>query len=153
MPRTYIRNEFPRRTDFQGNTSVYCRQCGREIWRQASPQVRTVTKCAICVLKEQGVVNPEDHVLTQYYMSNDPTRMPTPIDADVSLEGGILLLQREENAKNGIIPQVGGFFGTVMGLFKTIGFLQGKEEETVSKEVATRKRAGRESGLYSDRVK
>ena len=157
MPRTYVRNEQPTRTDFQGNTGVYCRQCGREIWRQANPQIRSVTKCMICVLKEQGVANAEDHVLTQYYMSNDPTKIPTPIDADMSLEGGILLLNQnpEQDSEKGIIPQTGGLFGTVRSLFKTIGFaLTSNEEPPASKETAKRKRMGSgESGLYGDRLR
>lgn len=117
-----------------------------------NPTIRTITKCQICILKEQGIENPEDHVLTQYYMSNDPTRIPTPIDADMSMEGGILLLtqDQEQDSEKGIIPQTGGFFGTVSSLFKTIGFNQKKEEVPVSKDIAKRKRTG---GLYDERVK
>jgi hypothetical protein len=150
MPRNYVRNEVPKRVGFDGLTSCYCKQCGREIWRQTNPQVRTVTKCQICILKEQGVENPEDHVLTQYYLSNDPTRIPTPIDADMSLEGGILLLQPDDPEANEKLPQSGGFFGTVKSLFKTLGFDQKPTEVPVSREVAKKKRTG---GLYDDRTK
>jgi len=111
-------------------------------------QIRSITKCAICVLKEQGVVNAEDHVLTQYYMSNDPTRIPTPIDADTSLEGGILLLNKDDPEDN--TSQSGGFFGTVRSLFKAAGFMKDQAEVPVSKEVAKRKRTG---GLYDERVR
>jgi hypothetical protein len=81
-------------------------------------------------------------------MSNDPTRIPTPIDADSSLEGGILLLNPEGTDEK--LPQSGGFFGTVQSLFKTIGFNLKPAEEPASKEIAKRKRTG---GLYDDRVK
>jgi hypothetical protein len=152
MARTYVKNEVPTRTDFQGLSGVYCRTCGREIWRQANPQVRTVTKCQICILKEQGVPDAEEHVLTQYYMSNDPTRIPTPIDADMSLEGGILLLNQspDQDSEKGRIPQTGGLFGTVRSLFKVFGFEQKEAEVPVSKEIAKRKRTG---GLYDERIK
>jgi hypothetical protein len=106
----------------------------------------------ICILKEQGVPNAEDHVLTQYYMSNDPTRIPTPIDADMSLEGGILLLNQnaDQNSEEGRIPQTGGLFGTVRSLFKVMGFNIKEKEPPVSKDIAKRKRTG---GLYDERIR
>lgn len=113
-----------------------------------NPQFRTVTKCAICLLKEQGVENPEDHVLAQYYLSNDPNKLPIPIDADTSLEGGILLLSKEDEVDK--LPIVGGLFGTVRSLFRAIGFTKPVEEVPVSKDVAKRKRTG---GLYDDRIR
>ena len=102
------------------------------------------------MLKEQGIENPEDYVLTQYYMSNDPTKLPTPIDADTSLEGGILVLNPEESGTDGDIPQVGGLFGTIKSMFRVIGFQKKVEEVPVSKDVAKRKRSG---GLYDTRIR
>lgn len=150
MPRQFIKNETPRRVNSQGLTSIYCRTCTREIMRVPATQVRTVTKCQICLLKEQGVENPEDYVLNQYYLPNDPTKFPTPIDADMSLEGGILILQPDEEAANEKLPQSGGFFGTVKSLFKTIGFNLTPAEVPVSKDIAKRKRTG---GLYDERLR
>lgn len=85
-------------------------------------------------------------------MSNDPTKIPTPIDADMSLEGGILLLNPDEKQNNeqGIIPQTGGLFGTVRSLFKVFGFEQKENEVPVSKEIAKKKRTG---GLYDERIR
>lgn len=84
-------------------------------------------------------------------MSNDPTRIPTPIDADVSLEGGILLLNPEtaDDTSQGS-PQSGGLFGTVNSLFRTIGFALKPVTEVPSKVIAKIKRTG---GLYDERVK
>jgi len=135
-----------------GTTSVYCRQCGREIIRQTRPVIRTVTKCQICILKEQGVENPEDYVLPQYYLSTDPNKLPIPIDADMSLEGGILVLNPPGSESTGMekIPQSGGLFGTVRSLFKVLGFKPQEKEKPVSQKVAKEKRTG---GLYDDRIR
>lgn len=146
--RSFIKYEQPRKTQSDGGAGIYCRQCGREITRQVNPQIRSVSKCAICVLKEQGVKNPEDHVLTQYYLSNDPNKLPVPIDADTSLEGGILLLSKDDIVDK--LPMTGGLVGTVRSLFKALGFQKAPEEEVQSKEVATKKRTG---GLYDDRIR
>jgi hypothetical protein len=115
-----------------------------------NPTIRSVTKCQICILKEQGVPNAEDYVLSQYYIPNDTTRVPIPVDADLSMEGGILLLNPDTEEGNKNAPMSGGFFGTVRSLFKVFGFNQEQEEIPISKDVAKRKRTG---GLYDERVK
>lgn len=94
----------------------------------------------------------EDFVLTQYYLSNDPNKIPTPIDADLSQESGILILN-PETAEEGkqFKPSVGGLFGTVKSMFKVLGFAQKEEEPPQSREVAKKKRA--KDGLYSDRIR
>lgn len=144
MPlRSYIHNEAPRQRDSQGRTGIYCQTCGRLITLVVNAQMHSVKKCAICVLKEQGVENPEEHVLNQYHLSNDPTKLPVPVDADMSLEAGILVLNPDEKAETA--SQVGGLFGTVRSLFKVLGFTQEEKEVPVSKEVAVKKRR---RGLY-----
>ena len=153
MARTFVKYEAPRITTQDGLTSIYCRQCGREIQRAIRPTIRTVTKCAICVAKEQGIENPEDHILAQYYLSNDPNKLPTPIDADMSAEGGILLLQpnAEQLDSNGNPLQSGGLVGTVKSLFRVLGFAKSEEPEPASRERAVSKRKG--GGLWDDRIR
>ena len=98
-------------------------------------------------MKEQGIENPEDYVLTQYYMSNDPNKIPVPIDVDESQDAGILVLNPDEAEK----PfQSGGAYGTVRSVFKALGFMKNKKEVAVSKDVSKRKRTG---GLYDDRIR
>lgn len=125
--------------------------------RAVRPIILSVNSCAICELKEKGVTLPEgktaeDFVLTQYYLSNDPNKIPTPIDADLSQESGILLLN-PETATEGkqFKPSVGGLFGTARSVFKALGFLPKDEPEPQSKEVSTKKRSS--DGLYSDRIR
>lgn len=119
--------------------------------RAVNPLIKTISKCKICEMKEQGIENPEDFVLAQYYLSNDPNKLPTPIDTDVSNEGGILIMYPDEEPKNGEpVPYVGGLFGTLKSFFRVRGFEQKKEEVTVSRDVAKRKRTG---GLYDDRIR
>ena len=153
MARTFTKYEQPRRIEQGGLTSIYCRQCGREIMRAIKPQIRTVTKCAIGVCKEQGMENPEDHVLAQYYLSNDPNKLPTPIDFDASSEGGMLLLypNTEKVDSHGNPMQSGGLFGTVKSLFRVLGFAKSEEPEPASREVSVRKRKG--GGLFDDRIR
>src|SRR5579864_2342338 len=125
IPRTFIHHEQGRGTNPDGTTSIFCRQCGREIMRQQHATIRSVTKCAICIAKEQGVENPEDYVLTQYAMP-DPTKPPVPIEMDDSLYGGVLMLYPESvQEQTGIIPLAGGVVGTVKSIFRTLGFGKG----------------------------
>jgi len=123
--------------------------------RQQHATIRSVTKCAICIAKEQGVENPEDYVLTQYAMP-DPTKPPVPIEMDDSLYGGVLMLYPESvQEQTGIIPLAGGVVGTVKSIFRTLGFGKGDEspvvpspetgDGTVSQELARSKRG---TGLY-----
>ncbi len=144
MPnRFFVRHEVGRARNPDGTVSVFCRTCGREIMRQIHPTIRSVTKCQICVLKAQGVVNAEDYVLAQYMMP-DASKPPIPIDYDDSIAGGVLLLYPEEKMKQGDpIPQTGGIIGTVKSMFRTLGFMQAKPAEPVpSKVIASGKRTG-----------
>jgi hypothetical protein len=105
--------------------------------------------CQICILKEQGIENPEEHVLTSYQLSSDMNRIPIPLD-DQGLEQGILMLYPEEmTEQQGMLPQSGGVVGTVKAIFRAFGFTKPKEEiiaeEPISKAVAKSKRGG---GLY-----
>jgi hypothetical protein len=111
--------------------------------RQINPTIRSVTKCQLCVLKEQGVVNAEDYVLAQY-MLPDASKPPVPIDIDDSIAAGVLLLYPEERLKEGQpIPQVGGIIGTIRQMFRTLGFAQSKPAEPPpSKVIAQSGRTG-----------
>lgn len=106
-------------------------------------------------MKKQGVKNPEEHVLTQYYMPSGD-RPPIPIDADDYEMQGMLILNPEEGEaldKTGRLPLAGGVIGTVKSLFRTLGFVfsDGKpvdkveEPEPESRAIAKTKRRG---GLY-----
>lgn len=110
--------------------------------------------CAICILKEQGVLNPEDYVLPQYAIP-DPTKPPVPIDMSDELAAGILLLYPEAQLEEeGVVPFSGGVVGTVKSIFRALGF-KGKqppsvgepqvEENPPSKEIAMAKKG---TGLY-----
>jgi hypothetical protein len=150
MAREFTHHQDGGRVRADGLRSIFCRQCGREIMRAVNPLIRTISKCKICEMKEAGIENPEDVVLTQYYLSNDMNKMPTPIDADMSQEGGILILYPDEEQTGDKTPYVGGLFGAVKSLFRVFGFEVKKEEPTVSRDVAKRKRTG---GLYDDRIR
>ena len=153
VARDYTRHENGGFVRPDGLRSIFCRSCGREIQRAVNPQIRSVSKCAICVLKDQGVEHPEEHVLQQYYLSNDPTKMPTPIDGDMSQEGGILVLYPDVEKKDlqGNPIQTGGLVGTVRSLFRALGFAKQPSEVPVSAETAKKKRAG--EGLYGNRIR
>ena len=144
MPnRFWVANEC-RRRNADGSLSIYCRKCGREIMRnQGFTNFLSVSKCQLCVLKEQGVINAEDFVLAQYKIP-DATSPPIPIDLDDSIAGGVLLLNPDERILDGeSIPQSGGVIGTIRSMFRTLSFKQVKPEKpTESKVLATRKRSG-----------
>jgi len=138
MPnRFWIKHEVRKRNP-DGTTSIYCRRCGREIMRAIHPTIMSVTKCQLCVLKEQGIINAEDYVLAQYKFPG-PDKPPVPIDADDSIAGGVLLLYPEEKMEQGaFIPPVGGIIGTVKQMFRTLGFALAKPAEPPkSKQIAT----------------
>jgi len=148
-PLSYLRHEV-RKNRPDGGRAIYCRSCGREIAVYARSQITSVEKCAICVLKEQGVLNPEDHVLPQYTISSDQNRLPVP--RDVEIEAGMLLLYPEEAEANlDPMRQSGGVVGTVKTLFRAFGFgkpqdiQEAEKNPPVSKQVAKSKRG---SGLY-----
>lgn len=149
FPRSFIHHEVPKRRN-DGAVAIYCRKCGREIGVYARSQIRSVTKCQICMLKEQGVLNPEDHVLPQYVLSSDPNRIPVPLDIDH--DGGILLLYPEEKYENeGRLPQSGGVVGTVKSIFRAFGFGKPPEEKEVEvnpPQSLVTARSKRGSGLY-----
>jgi hypothetical protein len=144
MPnRFWVKHEQGRARNPDGTTSVYCKKCGREIMRQVNAVIRTVTKCQLCVLKEQGIINAEDYVLAQY-MLPDAGKPPIPIDIDDSIAAGVLLLYPEERLKRGDpIPQTGGVIGTIKSMFRTLGFQQAKPAAPEpSKVMASEKRSG-----------
>lgn len=145
-PRSFIHHEVGKAINPDGTTSIFCRQCGREIMRAVHPTIRTVTQCAICRLKEEGILDPEDHVLAQYRLP-DPMGPPVPIDIDDELSQGVLMLYPESKLEeDGRVPSTGGVMGTVRSIFKALGFLQPKEAEPApSKTIATGKRR---KGLY-----
>jgi len=142
MPnRFWVRNEVRRRNP-DNTVSIYCATCGREIMRAAQSQIGSVNKCALCVLKAQGVVNAEDYILPQYKIPS--TGFPIPLDYDDSLAAGILMLNPEEKLDpNQPIPQVGGIVGTVRSVFRVIGFAISKPVEVIkSVQLASEKRTG-----------
>ena len=95
--------------------------------------IRSIKSCAICELKKQGVLNPEDYVLPQYAMP-DPTKPPIPLDYDIAAQSGVLLLEPDQELieDGGLIPQTGGVVGTVKSIFRVLGF--GKSPEQVQQE-------------------
>ena len=140
--RYWIKHETGKARNPDGTTSIFCSKCGREIMRSVHPTIRSVSKCALCALKEQGVVNAEDYVLAQYRMPG-PDKPPVPIDIDDSIASGVLLLYPEETMKAGEhIPQI-GIIGTIKQMFRTLGFQQSRPVEPVqSKQLASTKRSG-----------
>lgn len=113
--------------------------------------IRSITKCAICVAKENGVLNPEEHILHRYNIGTGINGLPTPIEDD-GLETGILMLYPEDVLEEtGVLPQTGGVFGTVRAMFRAFGFARTKEEtvaeEPMSRSIAKGKRG---KGLYGD---
>ncbi len=111
------------------------------------PTIRTISECAICTMKAQGIENPEDFVLAQYQLSTDAMRIPIPLDIDDALTSGVLVLYPEARLEqDGVIPQSGGVVGTVRSIFKVLGLIKPVDSEpVVSKEVAKVKR---KRGLY-----
>ncbi len=108
----FPKHEVPRRS-FDGMTGVYCQTCHREICRRTDSRLRSVVKCALCVLAEQGVEDPEKYVLPQYLMF-DPTKPPIPLNAEN--EDVIVNLFPEEKINVGNRSSTGGgVAGTVPG--------------------------------------
>lgn len=142
MNRFWVRHEECRKNS-DGSYSIHCRLCGREIMRQNHPIFLSVTKCALCVLKAQGVVNAEDYVLAQYRIPTAPGSLPIPVDIDDSMAAGVLLLNPEEKLAEGEpIPQL-GVIGTIKSMFRTVGFMKPKPEEVPqSVKIATERRSG-----------
>jgi hypothetical protein len=158
FPRTFIKHEQPRSFNPDKTIGIYCRNCGREIIRVAQSTVRSVTKCQICLLKEQGVLNPEDAVLPQYILSSDHNRIPVPIEAGQDdLQAGVLMLYPEMALEEtGQIPQSGGFVGTVRSMFRAFGFIKPKTKKQADNEaIATTPslavaRSKRHKGLFEE---
>jgi hypothetical protein len=139
----FQRHEVPRRS-IDGMTGVYCQTCGREICRRNNTQFRSIQKCAICVLAEQGIFDAESKILPQYIMF-DPTKPPVPIDAEG--DSVIVNLFPEEMQHAGQQAQSsGGVAGTAKSIFRAMGFLKPKTVPTESQKVATKRR--RESSLF-----
>ena len=124
----YTRYDAPRRPP-SGLSDIYCRKCGRLIARTPQAQFRTVSKCAICVLHEQGVKNPEDYVLAQY-IQTDPTKPPVPLNAE-SPEFMYEIFP-DERPQEGEQPKQTGVMGTIQSIFRVIGF---------GKQIAEKKKA------------
>jgi hypothetical protein len=124
-------------------TGVYCQTCRREICVRNNSQIRSVVKCAICLLREQGVEDPESKVLPQYYMF-DPTKPPIPLDAEN--DSVIVNLFPEERSELGRMPSSGGVAGTVKAIYKAIGFVKEKVLPVVSQKTAKKRR--QESSLF-----
>lgn len=152
--RFWLKHEFPRRNP-DGSTSIYCAKCGREVMRSHTPRIRSVSKCALCVLKASGVEMPpgkqaEDYILAQYLIPG-PDKPPVPIDLDDSIAAGVLMLYPEERmATEGPIPQVGGIIGTIRSVFRTIVPWKPKDEAPPpSKQIAKDlKQEARGGGLF-----
>lgn len=129
-----------------GTCTIYCRRCGRPIMRQARPQITTVTSCALCLLRDQGVENPEQHVLQSYLMT-DPTAPPIPLE---DTDPMMALYPEESVMKRGKLPPSGGVIGTVKSMFRAVVGWFGQEEEEakvenkelLSKKISKRKRSG-----------
>ena len=110
---------------------------------RTNSQIRSVEKCAICILREQGVENPEEVVLQQYFMF-DPTKPPVPVDAEG--DNVILNLFPEEKQEFARMPSSGGIAGTVKAIYRAVGFKIAKVIEEKSQKVAKKRRA--ESSLF-----
>lgn len=137
-----MRHEVPRRS-VDGMTGVYCQKCGREICRRNNTQFRSIAKCAICVLAENGIFDAESNVLPQYIMF-DPTKPPVPLDAEG--DSSILNLFPEEKVLFGRMPSSGGVAGTAKAIFRALGFSKPVVEKAPSQKTATKRR--RESSLF-----
>lgn len=143
MPnRFWVRHEQGKARNPDGSTSIFCTTCGREIMRSLHPTIRSVKKCALCVLKAQGLMNAEDYVLAQYKFPG-PDKPPIPIDIDDSIASGVLLLYPEEKMMaDQPIPNI-GIIGTIKQMFRTLGFAPAKPvEKPQSKQIASGKRTG-----------
>lgn len=154
FPKSFVRHEVPRATPDR-TIGVYCKKCGREIQRFAQSTIRSVSKCAICIAKENGVLNPEDHILPQYTLSSDSNRIPMPVPTEEEMMGGVLLLDPESQyEETGVLPQSGGVVGTVRAIFRAFGFAklpkQVEKESIESTPSLQRARTKRNKGLFAD---
>lgn len=133
----------PRRNP-DGTTTIYCRQCSRPITRMARAPIRTVSKCALCIAREQGIKDPEKHIMPQYLMT-DPSQPPIPLTED----DPVYALFPEEAMNQGKTPPSGGVIGTVKAFYRAVvGWWNVPEEEPIpmlSKKITRQKRSG---GLY-----
>lgn len=136
FPRTYVHHEAPRAFNPDKTQGIYCRNCGREVIRVGQSPIRSVMKCQICILKDQGVENPEDYVLPQYVLSSDHNRIPVPLNAgEDDLQAGVLMLYPEMALEEtGQVPQSGGFIGTVRTMFRAFGFNKPVSKKQAEKE-------------------
>jgi len=131
----YMQFDVPKR-NANGQTSIYCRNCKREIARTVDSRIRSVSKCAICVLEEQGVMDGAKYVLPQYVML-DPTK-PVPI----GVEGDDAEFTMFPEEKDNRVRSSGGVVGTAKALYRALGF--GKQEEQAPPE--SRKVAAKRKG-------
>ena len=99
-------------------------------------QFRTVSKCQICILNEQGVLNPEEHVLPQY-LQTDPTKPPIPLNAE-SADYLYDVFPDERPEEGQLIPR-SGVMGTVRSVFSAIGFFKEMVQEAAKKVPKSRK--------------
>jgi hypothetical protein len=142
MTQWVPQHEVPRRSA-DGMVGVYCQTCHREICRRTNTLIRSVAKCMLCQLREQGVENPEKYVLPQYYMF-DPTKPPVPVDAEN--EDVIVNMFPEEQGDIGRIPSSGGIAGTAKAIYRALGFIARKLVPEKSQATAAKRR--RESSLF-----
>ena len=136
----YIRHEVPRRY-IDGTVGVYCRKCGREISRRAFSQIRSVNKCAICVLEAEGVTDAEKNVLPQYVMT-DPFKPPMPLSAE-SAEVMFEIFPEERPAPGENPPPSGGIMGTAKSVYRAMGFAMEIAKEKIKALPKSRKVADR----------
>jgi len=97
-----------------------------------------VSKCAICVLQEQGIMDAEKYVLSRY-VQLDPTNPPIPRDAEG--EDSIFILYPEE--RDNRVRSSGGIIGTAKAVYRALGFgKQPDAEPPESRKIAIRRRKG-----------
>lgn len=110
----------------------------------ARAPIRTVSKCALCIAREQGIKDPEKHIMPQYLMT-DPSQPPIPLTED----DPVYALFPEEAMNQGKTPPSGGVIGTVKAFYRAVvGWWNVPEEEPIpmlSKKITRQKRSG---GLY-----
>ena len=132
------------RQNADGTRTIYCKNCSRPIMRMVRPTVTSVSKCALCILREQGVEHPEQHVLASYVIT-DPMSPPIPLEQ----EDPVNILYPEEAVAQGKIPASGGVVGTTKAFFRAVVGWFGQEERPqsvpLSKKITRQARSG---GLY-----
>ncbi len=135
----YLQHDVPRR-NFNGQTSIYCRTCKREIARTADCRIRSVSKCAVCMLTEQGVKDAEKYVLPQYVMT-DPTKPPIPLYAQMEDAEFEMFPEERDNR----VKSSGGVVGTVKAIYRALGFGREPEPTPPKSKITVRQR---KTGLY-----